>query len=386
MIAMTRLRSPVTSMICLLGGAASLLAAAGATAVAAPREPAATIKCQPCHQFSDQTLKWMVGPEQLDEFKALWARTECGTVKAPLDYRKPNARQISVAVTTLKAVDQAHRVGSLALNPGGPGGSGYFLPLRMVMAHHNGNGEKLNQRYDLIGFDPRGVGYSTKVNCPDPGAPPVVGQPSPLTEELAREFYDWQVAANKQCAAVDPAFLGQLTTQNVARDLDLVRRGLHERRLNYLALSWGTWLGAVYRGMYPINVRRMWLDSSAPPWTRLDDFEAGRAKATAADFTRMAAWLADRDGAYHLGGTAARVEETVAGMVADFDAHHRTYSDLPGVVLDGSFVSQVVSQFSLSWPLGGPLLKALRDTPYGAPAPPEVRQIFGPPPGDGGQP
>jgi pimeloyl-ACP methyl ester carboxylesterase len=372
-------------MVCLLAGAASLLAAAGATAVAAPHQPPATINWQPCHQFSDETIKWMVPPDQFDEFKALWARTECGTVKSPMDYRKPNGRQITVAVTRLKATDQAHRLGSLALNPGGPGGSGYLLPVRMVMAHQNGNGEKLNQRYDLIGFDPRGVGYSTKVNCADPGAPPVAGQPSPLTEELARKFYDWQVAANKQCAAVDPAFLGQLTTQNVARDLDLIRRGLHERKLNYLGVSWGTWLGAVYRSMYPKNVREMWLDSPAPPWTRLDDFENGRAKATAEDFAQMAAWLADRDGTYHLGSTAAQVEDLAAAMVADFDAHHRTYSDLPGVVIDGNFISQIVSQFSLSWPLGGPLLKALHDTPNGAPAPPELKQIFGPPPG-GDQP
>src|SRR5207302_872937 len=108
--------------------------------------------------------------------------------------------------------DQAHRLGSLVVNPGGPGGSGYLLPLQLVI--QNTASAKLNDRYDLIGFDPRGVGYSTKVNCPEltgGGQPP----PGPISEQEARQAYDSQVTANNACARRAAAFLRQLTSPNV---------------------------------------------------------------------------------------------------------------------------------------------------------------------------
>jgi pimeloyl-ACP methyl ester carboxylesterase len=375
---MTRTRS-------LLGLVAGLVAAAltlqSGVATADVRQGAPAIDWQPCRQFSDQTLKWMVGPDGLAEFKQLWARTECGTVRVPLDYRDPRGRQISIALTRLRATDPAHRIGAVAVNPGGRGGSGHFVPHHMVLAHRNGNGEKLNQRYDLIGFDPRGVGYSTRAACPDPGPPPSLA-PSPVTKEMAREAYEWTVRANRLCANSDPAFLGQLTTTNVARDLDRIRRGLSERRISFLGVSWGTYLGASYRSQFPRNVGRMWLDSTAQPVFRLDAFEAGRAHATARNFKRFAAWLAERNEQYGFGATAAQVEARLAAMRKDFNASPRVYSDFPDVPFDGFAVAQISAGFTLSWPLAAPLLKALRDTPGGQPAPPEVKLLLGPPPGD----
>ncbi|WP_420488558.1 alpha/beta fold hydrolase [Kribbella solani] len=143
---------------------------------------------------------------------------------------------IDVAVTRLPATDRKHRQGSVAVLPGGPGGSGYLDPILRVVLR-NDEFAKLNRQYDVIGFDPRGVGSSTKVACaPGPMGPT---RPGPLTKAAAKQIYDAQVTANQRCSTSDPAFLGQLTTQNVARDVDRVRSALGIRALNLIGLSWG---------------------------------------------------------------------------------------------------------------------------------------------------
>lgn len=232
----------------------------------------------------------------------------CGCV--PLDYRKPRGRQITIAITQVKAVDRKHRLGSLALNPGGPGGAGYLFPLQIAsMSEANA---KLNDRYDLIGFDPRGVGYSTKVNCPAMGGQ--APEPGPLTKAATKRIYDSGVANNKACGSSDPTFLAQLTTLNSARDLDRVRIALGERKLSFMGISWGTWLGVVYRSTFPGSVGRMFLDSVAPVHFRLDDFEDGHAEGTERNFERMAAWIAKRNATYGLGTTPKEVRTNVLAV------------------------------------------------------------------------
>lgn len=120
------------------------------------------IEWQTCPQYTDEELRAQgVRENELAEYRRLLGRLECGTLSVPQNYADPRGKQISIGVTRLKATDQAHRLGSLALNPGGPGGSGYLMPIEVVR-----KGAELNRRYDLIGFDPRGVGHSTKVECP----------------------------------------------------------------------------------------------------------------------------------------------------------------------------------------------------------------------------
>ncbi|REE97401.1 TAP-like protein [Thermomonospora umbrina] len=368
----------------------ALVASAGTTtlltgaAPAAASAPATAVAWHACPQYSEAALERMVPPELRTEFKALWARTECGKVSVPLDHRKPSGRHITVAVTRLKARDQARRAGSLALNPGGPGGSGYLMPVLYVLQRDNGNGEKLNERYDLIGFDPRGVGYSSKVDCRDPGRQPPLR--APITEAAARAAYDWQVKANRACGEQDPAFLGQLTTANVARDLDRVRGALGERKLSYLGISWGTWLGAQYRDLFPGRVQRMWLDSTALPDFRLDAFQAGRATATAQNFGREADWIAARNGTYDFGTTRQQVQAAMARLKEELTARPKTFTDLPEETFDGFLVSQIAGVPSLMWPEAAALLKELRDARSGEPAPPLIKKIFSRADGGGGEP
>jgi hypothetical protein len=100
---------------------------------AQPGQPA--VNWQACLNYSDDVLRMLVGKnsDRIEEFRQLWARTGCGTVSVPLDYDDPGGQQITVALTRLKAADQAHRLGSLAFNPGGPGDSGYLMPIRVML-------------------------------------------------------------------------------------------------------------------------------------------------------------------------------------------------------------------------------------------------------------
>jgi hypothetical protein len=136
--------------------------ALGTVAVPANAENGrSTLTWQECPDYSDDVLRSRgLRDGDFAEFRRLLARTECGTLSVPQDYRDPSGKQITIALTRLRATDPRRRLGSLAVNPGGPGGSGYLMPIELVMTD-----TELNGRYDLIGFDPRGVGYSTKSNC-----------------------------------------------------------------------------------------------------------------------------------------------------------------------------------------------------------------------------
>ena len=347
---------------------------AGTPAAAATDRPPPEITWQPCPTYSDEALRAMAPPDLLDRFKQLLARLECGTVGAPLDHGDPHGRTITVALTRLKARDQARRSGSLALNPGGPGGSGYLMPVELLTA---GGATALNERYDLIGFDPRGVGYSTKMDCRPPEDDPVPRPVGPLTREAARHMYDVEVRFNTACGQSDPAFLGRLTTADVARDLDLIRAGLGERNLNFIGVSWGTWLGVVYRSQFPARVGRMFLDSVAIPRFSVVAFEDGRAAAAERNAQRMAAWLAKRHDTYGFGETPERVRAAVIALRADYDANPRRFTDVE-IPLDGEMIALSVSQDSPIWPLAAQVLKELRDA-TGPTAPPTVKEVIGEP-------
>lgn len=358
-----------------LGLAAPVTAA---PAVATGRAPA-TVAWKPCPAYSDEALRAMVPPDGLERFKELLARLECGTVSVPLDYRRPHGRQITVALTRLKARDQAHRLGSMALNPGGPGGSGYLMPIEIQVMNQTNEG--LNERYDLIGFDPRGVGYSTKVDCAPPSEDPGPRPVGPITEEAARRLYDVEVRASAACGRSDPDFLGQLTTANVARDLDRIRAALGDRKLNFLGVSWGTWLGVVYRTLHPGNVGRMFLDSVAIPRFDLLTFENVRAAAAERNSRRMAAWIAQHHDTYGFGTTPEQVRAAIIALRADYDANPRRFTDLE-MPVDGSIVALSAAQDAPVWPLASQVLKELRDA-TGPTAPPTVKEVLGgPPPGE----
>jgi pimeloyl-ACP methyl ester carboxylesterase len=377
---MNRHRGIVAGIGVLAVAAGMLIGLAPPPAEAATAQPEVTWRS--CPAYSDGAIESLGIPEeQLGAFRALLARTECGTVQVPLDYTHPNGTKITIAITRLKATDQKHKLGSIAMNPGGPGGSGYLMPLSLALASPQVAG--LSDRYDLIGFDPRGVGYSTKVDCPPPGGDggPIDIPPGPISEATARQLYAGQVNLNQACWSSNPTFLGQLTTANVARDLNQVRQALRLPRISYFGASWGTLMGAVYRSMFPETVARMWLDSVVGPTAnRLDVRGHDTTAASEQAVARWAAWAAARDASYGLGSTAGEVETLVKQLKASLNANPIVFSDVPDLHLDGNFIAFLAASPSLFWADATEALKEMTTARSGEPAPPAVAPIIAPPP------
>jgi pimeloyl-ACP methyl ester carboxylesterase len=179
---------------------------------------------------------------------------ECGTISVPIDYSKPRGARIDVAVVRARATNAAQRRGALFFNPGGPGGSGVEAVTLGLEDFAS-----LREHFDIISMDPRGVGLSQPVEC--------AFTPSPPPRDAGRAaFFDAIGPAFLQsCLARSGELATQVTTANVARDLDAFRAALRERQLTYFAVSYGTILGATYAAMFPSRVRAMVLDSALPP-------------------------------------------------------------------------------------------------------------------------
>lgn len=166
---------------------------------------------------------------------------QCAIIEVPLDYRRPNNNAISIAVTRLPAAVAAERIGSLVLNPGGPGGSG----LELAWSYASLFPAELTDAFDVVGFDPRGVGRSTAVDCGD----------------LNRSY----TVVESDCIENSGALLPYVGTANAARDLEQLRKALGDEHLTYIGFSYGTALGAVYADLFPDSVRALVLDGSIDP-------------------------------------------------------------------------------------------------------------------------
>ncbi|CAM5621434.1 Tripeptidyl aminopeptidase OS=Streptomyces griseorubiginosus OX=67304 GN=tap_8 PE=3 SV=1 [Streptomyces griseorubiginosus] len=237
---------------------------------------------------------------------------QCGWVSVPLDYAKPNGKQIKLAVDRIgNTGTPAERQGALVYNPGGPGGSGMRFPLRVV--NKNPIWANVSKAYDFVGFDPRGVGHSAPISCIDPQefvkAPKADPVPDSEADKLAQRKLAREYAEG--CAErTGKAMLQQMTTPNTVRDLDVIRAALGEKKLNYLGVSYGTYIGAVYGTMYPGHVRRMVVDSVVNPSREKIWYEANLDQDIAFEgrWKDWEDWVAANDATFHLGTTRAAVE------------------------------------------------------------------------------
>lgn len=192
---------------------------------------------------------------------------ECAIATVPLDYDNPRGATTEVALARIPAANPARRIGSVFLNPGGPGGSGVGLVLFGFGDHLN---EQLQGRFDIVGFDPRGVGLSDPIHCFDSeddlgeffGDAPVF----PYRRDQYRPFYDkLGTEFGRECRDAREAIVGHMSTADVARDLDLLRRAVGDRKLTYLGFSYGSYLGNTYANLFPGNVRALVIDGVLDP-------------------------------------------------------------------------------------------------------------------------
>ena len=187
-------------------------------------------------------------------------RFDCARLRVPVDYRDPAKGTLELAVVRRPAGDPTRRIGTLVMNPGGPGSSG----VRRVERGFTVSPE-VAERFDIVGFDPRGIGESTPITC---GA----AVPAFRAVDLAPDTPDEQAALEAaakavadECAATEGARLGYLGTTEVVHDLEVLRRAIGEPQVSFVGLSYGTLIGLLWADAYPSSVRAMVLDGVVDP-------------------------------------------------------------------------------------------------------------------------
>jgi pimeloyl-ACP methyl ester carboxylesterase len=190
---------------------------------------------------------------------------DCATAVVPLDYDRPRGRQITLALTRLPAAGPGRRIGSLFINPGGPGGSGVEFVQALGPFLYS---DVVRARFDLVGFDPRGVIGSTPLRCYetlDEALADLAPMAFPVTREDERVWVRSDRALARACAERAGPILDHMSTANVARDMDLLRRAVGDAKLTYAGYSYGSYLGATYANLFPGKVRSLVVDGVLDP-------------------------------------------------------------------------------------------------------------------------
>jgi pimeloyl-ACP methyl ester carboxylesterase len=211
----------------------------------------------------------VVGDATAASTKIAWSKCfgefQCGTLQVPLDYDQPNGTTISLAVVRLPATDPAHRIGSLLLNPGGPGGSGVDYT---VFAGPELYTPEVRARFDLVGFDPRGIARSTALRCFGTTKQAVSVFPPFLFPMTRAELAQWIASDRRLVDACDQRggrIADHMATADVARDMDSLRAALGDAQLTYAGVSYGSYLGVTYANMFPSRVRAIVVDGVLDP-------------------------------------------------------------------------------------------------------------------------
>lgn len=227
----------------------------------------------------------------------------CSTVVVPKVEAEPALGTLNIALIRLPATDPAARLGSLVINPGGPGGSG----VEFVRESAAGFPPELRKRFDLVGFDPRGVNASSEFRCIDNLDGRVALDPSPDSDaELTVLVADSRAYA-RACGSRNDQTLAYLSTDAVVGDLDRIRQAIGDEHLTYLGFSYGTLIGALYAERFPDRMRAMVLDGAIDPSLPLEAFRADQAVAFERSLTHFLADCADdRDCVFHGGGDTTK--------------------------------------------------------------------------------
>lgn len=190
---------------------------------------------------------------------------ECATAELPLDYDDPGGATIEVALLRVKAKDPAHRLGTLFVNPGGPGDSAEDLAVQAPQFLN----QTLLDRFDTVGVDPRGIGGSRQIRCfPTKAAQvraeaPLTAVPFPVTAAEQRSWTGAAQTLGKACST--SAMAAAMSSTEDARDMDVLRRAVGDSKLTYIGVSYGSYLGQVYANMFPDRVRAVTLDGVIDP-------------------------------------------------------------------------------------------------------------------------
>jgi pimeloyl-ACP methyl ester carboxylesterase len=191
---------------------------------------------------------------------------QCATAQVPLDYDRPHGKQVTLALLKVRAKDPRHRIGSLFVNPGGPGG----WATAMALAAPYFLSDALLDRFDVVGMDPRGVGFSDQVDCFGSAAKQAPAMKTltmgfPYGAKQEKAFVKAAAKEARACSTTGRELAGGMSTAEVARDMDVMRRAVGDKKLTYLGFSYGTALGQYYANMFPDRFRAIAVDGVINP-------------------------------------------------------------------------------------------------------------------------
>ncbi|MFG2312590.1 alpha/beta hydrolase [Streptomyces sp. NPDC048566] len=249
---------------------------------------------------------------------------QCATLKAPLDWADPEGDTIGLALIRAKSSgDAGRRIGSLIFNFGGPGGSGVT-----TLPAFGKDYAALRTRYDLVSFDPRGVGRSAGVECEDDQQLDAYFQQDATPDDAAetRELLRNTTAFNAACEKNSGRVLPHVRTTDAARDMDLMRQVLGDDKLHYFGISYGTELGGVYAHLFPQHVGRAVFDGVVDPTQTPEQSSLGQAKGFQLALDNFAADCTSKVEDCPIGDTAQDVKDRIARLLKDLEA-----KPIPGV-------------------------------------------------------
>jgi pimeloyl-ACP methyl ester carboxylesterase len=278
----------------------------------------------------------------------------CATVRVPLDYSHPDGRTLSLTISRATATGGAPSQGDLVVNPGGPGGSGLALAGSVFAQLPDG----VRGSYDVIGFDPRGVGRSEpSMSC----VPNYFQGPRPdfLPTSKAQE-QTWLTRTASYSAACGAKYADELPymrTIDSARDMDRIREALDQPKISYYGLSYGTYLGAVYATAFPRRVGRMVMDGVLGPDGLTYGYQFDQDLGFETNLQEFFRWVATYDGVYGLGTSAAQVERNFYALRAEMSERPALGGVFGPAEFDVTF--QGTGYSSAAWP---DLARAVADT------------------------
>ncbi|MEU5399554.1 alpha/beta hydrolase [Streptomyces sp. NPDC005963] len=211
---------------------------------------------------SPPPIRWGACPKGEPPHPAPNPNVQCATIKVPLDWSKPGGTKIGLFVARHRATDPARRIGVLMSNPGGPGAPGADDAL-FADDPYSGYSAAMRQRFDMVGFDPRGIGRSQGARCDE-----TIVEKIPTRPRNAAEFERLRTLNAKladSCLKRTGPLAAHMDGESVARDMDAIRAALGERKISFIGHSYGTFLGERYARLFPNNLRALALDSAMDP-------------------------------------------------------------------------------------------------------------------------